>query len=269
MKNKQIIKESLKQIKDLLNNVKNMTEEDFKKILDGMTKFHEYSLFNQMILSFQGCSQVAGYKKWQELGRNVKKGAKAVWILAPYLRKEKVKVKNEEGEEEEKEKEILRGFYSVPLFDISQTEGKDIERGMTTRAEISFSQVSKFAQKSGFTVKLIPMEIRQGGSISNHTIQLNSNLNEAENVGSLIYELAHGLLNHSNGKGKDVSRETREQQAETATYLVCQTLGVERKSVFYLRSWELSENILDDFKDIDRVTRAIVQGLREKGGDIR
>ena len=46
MKNKEITKQSLKHIKDLLNNVKDMTEEDFRKILDSMTKFHEYSLFN-------------------------------------------------------------------------------------------------------------------------------------------------------------------------------------------------------------------------------
>ena len=107
MTNKEITQKSLKQVKDLLSDVQAMTGKEFMKILDSMAQFHEYSFSNQLILCFHGCSQVAGYKKWQELERRVKKGAKAVWILAPYLRKEKVKVKNGEGTEGEKEEKYV------------------------------------------------------------------------------------------------------------------------------------------------------------------
>ncbi len=261
MTNKEITQKSLKQVKDLLDDVQAMTGKEFMKILDSMAQFHEYSFSNQMILCFHGCSQVAGYKKWQELERRVKKGAKAVWILAPYLRKEKVKVKNVEGTEEEKEKKIVKGFYSVPIFDIRDTEGKEIKRGITTKARLSFSQVKDFAEKSGFTVELSPMKISMGGGIRDHTIGINSNLSEAENTGTLIHELTHGFLNHSNGNGKAISSTLKEQQAETATYLACKALGIERKSEFYLKSWGLSENILKDFQKLDKVARKIIQGL--------
>ena len=127
MENKEITKQSLKQVKELIEDVQNISKEEFEEMLNGMVRFHQYSLFNQFILMIHGCSQVAGYKKWKEFGRTVKKEEKAVWILAPYFKKE-----IRENEEEEK---VIRGFFSVPVFDIAQTEGKEIERGCKTLSE--------------------------------------------------------------------------------------------------------------------------------------
>ena len=87
MKNEQITKSSLKKVKELIQNVQEMTSEEFQETLNKMVRFHQYSLYNQIILCFAGCSQVAGYKKWKELGRTIKKGEKAVWILAPWFEK--------------------------------------------------------------------------------------------------------------------------------------------------------------------------------------
>ncbi|GAI53325.1 unnamed protein product, partial [marine sediment metagenome] len=189
-------------------------------VLDSMVKFHRYSFCNQMILMFEGCSQVAGYKRWQELGRAVKKGSKAVWILAPAYYKKKVE--NDEGEEEEVRKLYFR---SVPVFDIADTEGKEIERGLTTRSELNFSLVREAAGKLGFTVRLKPLQIATGGYIKDRAITLNSNLNDTEHVGTLIHELSHGLLDHTNNKNGELPAAVKEQQAETATYLACQILG--------------------------------------------
>lgn len=256
MKNKEITKENLGKVKKLLANVQSMTEDQFNEILNSMVKFHNYSLSNQMILHFFGCSQVAGFKKWQELGRTVKKGSKAVWILAPYLKKETTEDENSE----EKEVERLAGFFSVPVFDIAQTEGKEIEPGMTTRSKISFNKVKDFAKAQGYILKIESLEIKLGGYIREREIVLNSNLNQTENTGTLIHELVHGELNH-NGKDNKVSAKVAEQQAETATYLVCQVLGIKRKSEFYLKSWQLSEDIIKDFQKIDKVARKIIKGL--------
>ena len=256
MRNKEITKANLTRVKELLANIQNINKKEYQELLDSMVKFHHYSLYNQIILAVHGCSQVAGYKKWQELGRRVKKGSKAVWILAPYLKKETVE--NEEGEKEESKR--LAGFFSVPVFDIADTEGKEIKLGMTTGSEVSLDKVKGFAKGQGYTVKTEPLEIRLGGYIKEKEIILNGNLNQVENTGTLIHELVHGELNH-NGKDSKVSARVAEQQAETATYLVCQVLGIERKSEFYLKSWQLSEDIIKDFQKIDKVARKIITGL--------
>ena len=265
MKNREITQASLKRIKELVASVENMTDKEYQGMLDSMVKFHQYSFYNQMILMFHNCSQVAGYKRWQELERSVKKGSKAVWILAPAYYKKKVTVKNEEGEEEEKEERKLY-FRSVPVFDISDTEGKEIERGLTTRSKVNFSEAKEAAEKLGFSVKLKPLEITTGGYIKERAITLNSNLSDTEHVGTLIHELSHGLLEHINGNNGELPEKLKEQQAETATYLTCQILGVERKSEFYLKGWSLSKNIVKDFQTLDKVAKEIIGAINNKGG---
>ena len=264
MKNKEITQASLKRVKELVASVENMTDKEYQEMLDSMVKFHTYSFYNQMILMFHNCSQVAGYKRWQELGRVVKKGSKAVWILAPAYYKKKVTVKNEEGEEEEKEVRKLY-FRSVPVFDISDTKGKEIERGLTTRSKVNFPEAKEAAEKLGFSIKLKPLEIATGGYIKERAITLNSNLNDTEHVGTLIHELSHGLLEHTNSNNGELPAKVKEQQAETATYLVCQILEVERKYEFYLRNWNLSKNIVKDFQTLDNVAKEIIGAINNKG----
>ena len=264
MKNKDITQASLKRVKELVASAENMTDKEYQEMLDSMVKFHIYSFCNQMILMFHNCSQVAGYRRWQELGRTVKKGSKAVWILAPAYYKKKVTVKDEEGEEEEQEVRKLY-FRSVPVFDISDTEGEEIKRGLTTSSEINLSKVKETAGRLGFIVKLKPLEIATGGYIKEKTITLNSNLNNTEHVGTLIHELSHGLLEHSNDKNAELPAKIKEQQAETATYLACQILGVERRCQFYLKNWNLSKNIVKDFQRIDKVAKEIIGAINNKG----
>jgi len=261
MKNKEITQASLKQVKELVATVESMTGKEYQEILDSMVKFHQYSFYNQMILMFHRCSQVAGYKRWQELGRTVKKGSRAVWILAPAYYKKKVE--NEEGEEEEVRKLYFR---SVPVFDISDTEGEEIERGLTTRSKVNFLEAKEAARKLGFTVRLKPLEIIRGGYIKEGAITLNSNLSDTEHVGTLIHELSHGLLERTNGNNGELPEKVKEQQAETATYLACQILGVERKSEFYLKGWSLSKNIVKDFQTLDKVAKEIIGAINNKGG---
>ena len=256
MTNKEITRRNVRRVKNLLEEVKELNPKKFQTILDSLAKFRNYSFYNQIILCFAGCSQVAGYKKWKELGRTVKKGGKATWILAPWLKKVG---EIQEGEEKEDVK-VLHGFFSVPVFDIGQTEGEPIKRGLTTGSDIDFEELRKATEKAGWTVVFKPLEVAKGGYVTsqNGEITLNSNLDELENTGTLVHEWVHKELKYpDNGTPYKV----REQQAETATYLVCKVLGIERKSVFYLKSWGLSENILKDFGKIDKVAKKIISAL--------
>lgn len=258
MKNQEITKSNLQTVKDVISRVSEMSKEDFLKLAESMANFHNYSTVNQIILAQNFCSQVASFKKWKELGRSVKKGGCATWIFAPAIKT--VKEENDQTGELE-EKRFLKGFVSVPVFDISQTEGEEVKRNMTTSSAVEFKKVLEIAVKLGYEVKGQALEIATGGYISGKTIVLNSNLNDTEKTGTLIHELCHGELGHTE-ENDNKGRSLKEQEAELTTYIVCKNVGIERKSEFYLKSWRLSENILQSFKVVNKVANKLIDELK-------
>lgn len=252
--NKQITENNQKLIQDIIHNVENMTTQDFQNILDGMIKFHHYSIGNQLILYHAGASQVAGYHKWKDYNRYVKKHAKAIWILAPCTRW----IENKEGDK----KFIITGFKSTPVYDIKDTDGEPIEKGFTTESPIKLQKMLQIAEKLGYTVTKQPLEISRGGYITNKHITLNSNLNEAENTGTLIHEISHGLLGHTDNNDQ-TSKSLKELQAETLTYVLCKYYGIKRKCEFYLKSWGLTNDIMKDLKKINECFNRFIEVDKE------
>ena len=267
--NKQITQDNLKRVNDLVEKIQNMTAEEFRAMLDSMAKFHNYSFSNRLILWGAGASQVAGFQKWKSFGRSVKKGGKAIWILAPNGEFRVVKKKLDSEGKETDEEYFIKRFKSVPVFDIKDTEGKDIEKNFTIRSNIDFEVMKGVATNLGFGVMHQPMEVSIGGFIrAANSIVLNSNLNSIENTGTLIHEVCHGLLGHTDLGVNDTApirdRELTEQEAEITTYLVCQAIGIERKSEFYLKSWETSKEIMKSFNRIDNAMQSIIQEISKK-----
>ena len=97
------------------------TSDEWIRHLDVQSRFHHYSFGNVVLIAAQrpGASQVAGFRSWLKLGRNVRKGEKAIWILAP------MGVRKTE-EDDSGEARVIVGFKYVPVFDISQTEGAEL-----------------------------------------------------------------------------------------------------------------------------------------------
>jgi len=256
-------------VAELLERVESMNSEEYKKILNSMAQFHNYSYFNQFILYCAKASQVAGFKQWQKVhNRTVNKGAKAIWILAPntiLIPKDEFKGNLKHAEIVEKngsEFVKLVTYKSVPVFDIADTEGEEINKNMTTRADISLNELKSVSESLGYTVNTKALEIATGGYISEKKIVLNSNLTEIENVGTLIHEMAHGELGHTDSK--DVtSQSLQEQQAETVTYILCNMYGVNRNSEFYLKGWKLDENINQSFSRIDKAVKSISKEIEK------
>jgi len=220
------------------------------------------------LIVFAGGSQVAGFKQWKEKGRWVKKGSKAIKILAPRMLYQvmkngewskvgRVAHKNHKGQK----RAFPVSFFTVNVFDIKDTDGKDLPEPMTEKSRIKYSEVLAAAERLGYTVESKPLEFNLGGYINQKGIVVNSNRQESANVGTLIHELAHGELGHVD-TNSDHSRELAEQQAETVTYMVCQELGVERKSEFYLKSWKLSEDIMKDFSGLHKVATKLINEIR-------
>ena len=130
------------------------TSEDFKRYLRTAAIFPHYSPNNVLLIRSQrpDATRVAGYKTWQSLGRQVKKGEKAIFIFAP--RPYRVTTEDEQGEEQTREGLTFR---SVPVFDFSQTEGDPIptmEAPVLTgdRGQDTYEALVAFATRQGLTV---------------------------------------------------------------------------------------------------------------------
>ncbi len=138
-----------------------LVSDKYQQILDVMSKFHSYSVNNCILIAMQmpHASRCAGFHKWKELGRSVKKGEKGIQILVPMISKRKDEGVHEViGPDTEKEKQVIIGFKPGYVFDISQTDGK----GLPSLAERLTGEVHGFqALKDAFLkVSAVPVEFQ-------------------------------------------------------------------------------------------------------------
>ena len=207
--------------------------------------FRQYSFYNVLLIAFQkgDATICAGFQQWKKHNRSVNKGEEALWILAPGFFK--AKPKDDDGEEkEEEEQRAVTYFFSVPVFDISQTSGEDLKIGnsmISGNGDISLDDVS-----SKFDY---PVKISNGladGSTDGKNINISHRDNQAQMVACFFHELSHILLDHANDRGKNLSSQIRELEAEATSYLVCACLGIDNQGAkSYIGSWHGTEEKID------------------------
>ena len=199
--------------------------EKYKAYLDCMSKFYNYSTNNCLLISMQypEATLVAGYQAWQKkFKRQVRRGEKAIKILAPCMHKRVVE--NEDGEE----KEITWITYRVTnVFDVSQTDGDKLP----SICEKLKGDVTNYLTTKEKIVKISPVpvifeKIKGRGCGYYHTetkdIHIDDSLSEQQTIKTLIHEIAHAKLhNKENGIEKEANRRTMEVQAESVAYSVC------------------------------------------------
>jgi DNA primase len=193
--------------------------DDWKRMLQVVSKFHRYSFNNHLMIFLQrpDATVVAGFNRWKSLGRFVKKGEKGIAIFAPC--KYKTKVETDDGEE--KSVQQIRGFRVVHVFDISQTEGEDLRDLDAVRPKLLdgsapegiWDALASHATSIGYEV------IRhQRGSANgycdflNKQIAVRPDVSRAQAVKTLIHELGHALLH---AEGPVTSREVAEVEVES------------------------------------------------------
>lgn len=228
--------------------------EEYKKYLAFAGKFHDYS-FNNIILilsQMPKATRVAGYKTWQKLGRQVKKGEKSISILAPIMHKNEVEEKNEFGEIVKAETTWM-SYRAVSVFDISQTEGEDIPDnenfckildGKVEGYDVLFKKLT--------TISPVPVEfeeIQDGANGYFNMIQkriaLNEGMSEVQTIKTLIHEISHSMLHGYEGEETEADRYTKEVQAESVAYTVCNYLGLDSSdySFGYIAGWSKDKDI--------------------------
>lgn len=241
--------EKKEQVEKLLHTleegVKNFeySPEKFKAIMEMQALMPKYTFRNIMLAKIQrpNASFIASYKRWEELGRQVRKGEKALRILAPRFKK----VEKENGEEEQQ----LIGFISVPVFDVSQTEGEPlpIDRiklmldGESEEAVQIFEWVKVLAAEDGCPVYLKKANGVNGFySITDHEIVIDTDLSVNHRAKTAVHELVHSRV-HRNIEG--TTAEERECVAEGTAFIVCSYFGLDTSdySFEYVKGWSKDE----------------------------
>lgn len=240
----------------------------FKNYLGFIAKFHKYSQRNVRLLLAQNptISRVAGFKKWQEVDRNVRKGSKALYVYAPGTRI--VKDKNGTPLTDENGQIVKENyFFLTPVFDVSQTSGKELPKPIY-ELEGNFERPEQFVNVFHAIETLSPVpikieEIKNGANgyyhLENQEIVLKTGLGEVMTLKTLIHEVTHAKL-HSDSTCTFGDKEYSQQEfeAESVAYIVSNHLGIDTSdySFGYLSSWTEQGKSIDDFTNsLDRITK--------------
>lgn len=156
-------------------------------------------------------SLVAGFRKWNEFNRYVRKGEKGIKILAPCI----YKVDKEDGDNKaeqankDDEERVLKGFRVVHVFDVSQTEGEELptiahELDGTVEGYSDFMTALKEVSPVPIEFKEIEGSANGYYSLSDKNIVIDTGMSEMMNCKTTIHEIAHAILHDKDdGAEKD------------------------------------------------------------------
>ena len=243
----------------------------YKEFLTAMSKFHDYSLNNTILIAMQGGNLVMGFRQWEkEFDRHVKKGEKGIKIFAPAPYKVKKLVDkidpetrkpmlDREGKVVKEEKEItVPAFKVITVFDISQTEGKEFPDLSVKPLLADVEQYEDFfaALEKASPVPIAFEQITNGAngyfSLTDKRIAIKEGVSELQAVKTAIHEIAHAKLhdvdlNAPPEEQNRAPRHTREVQAESVAYTVCQHFGLDTSdySFGYVAGWSSGKEMTE------------------------
>lgn len=259
---------------------------NYKNYLTTMSKFTSYSTNNTMLIAMQrpDATIVAGYTTWKSLGRQVKKGAKAIKILAPllYKRKEKDGTDTDGNDKALAEEKVLAGFKIVNVFDISSTQGEplpEIAHKLDGTVEGYSDFMESLKEFSPVPVILQTVEGSANGYYdqTNKYIAIDKNMSQIMHCKTGIHEVAHAILHdRQNGTEKESlsDAETKEVQAESVAFVVSQYYGIDTAdySFGYIAGWSSGKDLKELKASMDVIRQAaqtIINGIDKKLDDIK
>lgn len=244
----------------------------YAEYLRAMSKFHRYSFGNALLILFQcpTATRVAGYTTWKrELGRNVKRHEKGIQILAPcpskrYVWQEvtdpktgKVLCNPDGSPRKETQLVTITRFKVATVFDVSQTEGKELPTLGVTRLT---GDVENFAAIYDKLVSLSPVPVEVDTcpgeangyfSSTENRIVLRPGMSQIQTVKTLVHEIAHAKLHDAKNIPSEERKQRREKEveAESIAYVVCQHFGIDTSeySFGYVAGWSRGKE-MDELK---------------------
>ncbi len=288
-------KQKVKEITDKLEaGLKELFEsEKYKSYLSTMSKFHNYSFNNTLLIAMQkpDATLVAGYKAWQKnFERHVNKGEKAIRILAPApykIKEERDKIDpvtqelllDKDGNPQKEEVEItIPAFRAVSVFDLSQTDGKPIPE-LTAKELLSDVEGYQDMIRAVEAISPVPIELEEIAGDSKgyydreaKRIAVQENMSESQTLKTMIHEVAHSKL-HSKEVEQDEQmkkdRNTKEVEAESIAYTVCQHFGIDTSdySFGYIAGWSSGRDTKELRASMDTIRRTaseLITGIEEQ-----
>lgn len=263
-----------------------LDSEQFKSFLDTMSKFHNYSLNNIHLLKMQNpnVSQVASFNKWKtDFDRTVKKGSKALKIWVPYQVKTSIPVHQKEldftpAENEMEQKEItVTRFKLGNVFDVSQTEGKELPKAINElTGDVKDYEDLYRAAKAVSMDNQVPIsfeEIKREStngyySPDENRIVISKGLKGQEQIlKTIFHEMAHADLHRgSNAQYGDDQYRKQELQAESVAYVVANHFGFDTSSYSfgYLAIWAKDKNGFEDMVEQLQVVQKEAKSLIDR-----
>ncbi len=253
--------------------------EQIKRYLAFAARFHRYSANNTLLVLLQrpNATRVAGYRRWQELGRQVRRGEEGLKILAPIFR-------TVEDEESGEKARVLCSFKIVKVFDVSQTDplpGAEPMperprprplRGDSDAARALGCSLLAFCESEGVSVseddaKLDALSPGANGlyRLREKRILIRSTLSADGSAKTLAHELAHYLL-HRDLAASEEDRPTLEAEAEGVAYAVLSYFGVDASeySFAYVARWAESKEVAKAaLSNIQKAVRKIIETVEE------
>lgn len=291
--------EKLKEITDRLEQgISEIFESDrYKEYLSVMSKFHNYSFNNTLLIAMQkpDASHIAGFNSWKnEFGRNVRKGEKGIKIIAPSpfkVKKEMDKidpttqrpVMGKDGKTVTEEREVtIPAFKVVAVFDVSQTEGKelpDIAVDALTGDVESYKEFFVALEKTApVPVAFEKMDSGTHGyyHLEDKRIAIAEGMSELQTLKTTIHEIAHAKL-HDIDLNAPISeqqsrpdRRTREVEAESIAYTVCQHYGLDTSdySFGYVAGWSSGKELAELKSSLETIRSTAAELINTIDGHI-
>lgn len=274
-------------LQDLFNS------DSYRNYLSTMSKFHNYSFNNTLLIAMQkpDATLVAGYKAWQKnFERHVNKGEKAIRILAPApykIKEERDKIDpvtqelllDKDGNPQKEEVEItIPAFRAVSVFDVAQTDGKPIPE-LAAKELLSDVEGYQDMIRAVEAISPVPIELEEIAGDSKgyydreaKRIAVQENMSESQTLKTMIHEVAHSKL-HSKEVEQDEQmrkdRNTKEVEAESVAYTVCQHFGVDTSdySFGYIVGWSSGRDTKELRSSMDTIRRTaseLITGIEEQ-----
>ena len=293
-------KQKVQEITDKLEEgLKELFEsEKYKTYLSTMSKFHNYSFNNTLLIAMQKpeATLVAGYKAWQKnFERHVNKGEKAIRILAPApykIKEERDKLDPVTGEmmfdengmpQREQVEVTIPAFRAVSVFDVSQTDGKPIpeleaqELLSTVEGYEDFVQALMNVAPVPIGFEDIPGDSKGYFHTEEKRIAVQENMSESQTLKTMVHEVAHSMLHNKEINRDDLmeapakDRNTKEVEAESVAYTVCQHFGIDTSdySFGYIAGWSSGKDMKELKSSLDTIRKTASELITGIEGALR
>ena len=257
-------------IRALQEELKAGRSESLLKYLDAMSRFHNYSWNNCMLIALQmpEATFVAGFRRWLQMGRHVRKGGTGIGIMAPLIYRSRDDSGADASPAVDKSKAAersIRGFKIVHVFDVSQTDGEELPQfaAITGDPGELLSSMEELIRSTGIILKDEVLGSGIKGVSRQGEIAIAEGLPAAERCSVLAHELAHEWM-HDQEQRRLLKKTVRETEAEAVAYVVCRSFGLDcsTRSSDYIQMYDGNEGtLIASLERIQKTAARMIESL--------